>query len=249
MEAPVLPLSWGDFPNDARDLFAAFRSPAGEDMVLRDNVFIEAYLIDAKKENLSEADMAEYRRPFLNAGEDRRPMLSWPRQIPLDGSPPEVERIKLEFCHWLRGSAVPKLVDVRVCDADRYSPGSAAAKANRSPTCSPSTSTMRRCSPCRTHTASPALAGTTMWVGLFLNSTTPIQLAVTTATFEGLPGVGVDTIYHPGRGAPTCDRRRPLIDIDECPRRCQIASAAASFMDTGTPAAVLTKNSRQRPVG
>jgi haloalkane dehalogenase len=109
MEAPVLPLSWGDFPNDARDLFAAFRSPAGEDMVLRDNVFIEAFLIDAEKENLSEADMAEYRRPFLNAGEDRRPMLTWPRQIPLDGSPPEVEKIKLEFCDWLRGSAVPKL--------------------------------------------------------------------------------------------------------------------------------------------
>src|ERR1700730_15754519 len=143
-------------------------------------------------------------------------------------------------CSPMRGNSL--LTDVRVCDADRYSPGSAAAKANRSPTCPPSTSTMRRCSPCRTHTARPAPAGTTMWGGLFLNSTTPIQLAVTTATSEGLPGVGVDTIYHPGRGAPTCDRRRPLIDSDECPRRCQIASAAASFMDIGTPPAVLTKN-------
>src|SRR6476620_10820056 len=98
----------------------------------------------------------------------------------------------------MRGNSL--LVDVRVCDADRYSPGSAPAKANRSPTCPPSTSTMRRCSPCRTHTASPAPAGTTMWVGLFLflDSTTPIQLAVTTATVEDLPRVGVETIDHPG---------------------------------------------------
>jgi 2,4-didehydro-3-deoxy-L-rhamnonate hydrolase len=59
------------------------------------------------------------------------------------------------------------------------------------------------------HTACPAPAGTTMWVGLLVNSTTPIQLAVTTATFEGMPGVGVDTIYHPGRRAATCDRRGP----------------------------------------
>src|ERR1700694_5261914 len=101
-------------------------------------------------------------------------------------------------CSPMRGNSL--LVDVRVCDADRYSPGSAPAKANRSPTCPPSTSRMRRCSPCRTHTACPAPAGTTMWVVLFLflNSTTPIQLAVTTATFEDLAGVGVDTIYHPG---------------------------------------------------
>src|SRR6478672_10582942 len=95
-------------------------------------------------------------------------------------------------CSPTRGKSL--LVDVRVCDADRYSPGSAAAKANRSPTCPPSTSTMRSCSPCRTHTARPAPAGTTTWVGLFLNSTTPIQLAVTTATVEDLPRVGVETI-------------------------------------------------------
>src|SRR4030088_1715949 len=123
-------------------------------------------------------------------------------------------------CSPMRGNSL--LVDVRVCDADRYSPGSAAANANRSPTCPPSTSTMRRCSPCRTHTARPAPAGTTMWVGLFLNFTTPIQLAVSTATVEDLPGVGVEAIYHPGCGPPTPDRhRRPLIDDDECPLSCQ----------------------------
>src|SRR5258708_23259252 len=151
-------------------------------------------------------------------------------------------------CSPMRGNSL--LVDVRVCDADRYSPGSAPARANRSPTCPPLMSRMRRCSPCRTHTASPAPAGTTMWAGLFLNATTPIQLAVTTATVEDLSGVGVKSIYYPGRGAPTQDRHcRPLIDNDECPRRCQISSAAGSFMDTGAPPAVLTKRSCQRPLG
>ena len=45
----------------------------------------------------------------MNAGEDRRPTLTWPRQIPLDGSPPEVEKIVTDFSGWLEGSTVPKL--------------------------------------------------------------------------------------------------------------------------------------------
>jgi len=110
MEAAPLPLTWSDFPDDrARDAFKAFRSEVGEGMVLRDNVFVEAFLIDAEKDNLSEADKAEYRRPFLNAGEDRRPTLTWPRQIPLDGSPPEVAKIKSDFSAWLQLCTVPKL--------------------------------------------------------------------------------------------------------------------------------------------
>ncbi len=110
MEAAPLPLVWDDFPSDqARNAFKAFRSEAGEDMVLRDNVFVEAFLIDAEKDNLSEADKAEYLRPFRNAGEDRRPTLTWPRQIPLDGSPSDVTEVVSGFSKWLAGSTVPKL--------------------------------------------------------------------------------------------------------------------------------------------
>lgn len=98
MEAAPLPLAWSDFPSDdVRNVIKAFRSPAGEDMVLRDNAFLESFLIEAEKRNLSEADKAEYRRPFLKAGEDRRPTLTWPRQIPLEGSPPEVAQIVSRF--------------------------------------------------------------------------------------------------------------------------------------------------------
>ena len=109
MEAVVMPLAWSDFRDFTRDTFRALRSEAGEDMVLRDNIFLEKLLIDSVKEHLSEADRAEYRRPFLNPGEDRRPMLTWPRQVPLDGSPPDVVKIVSDYSNWLKTSAVPKL--------------------------------------------------------------------------------------------------------------------------------------------
>ena len=79
MEAIVLPLAWDDFPEFARDTFRAFRSPAGEDMALRDNLFVEQVLPGAVMRPLAEAEMAHYRRPFANPGEDRRPASSaWP---------------------------------------------------------------------------------------------------------------------------------------------------------------------------
>ena len=110
MEAAPLPLAWSDFPDDAaRDIIGAFRSPAGDEMVLRDNLFVEAFVIETEKEHLTEADKAEYRRPFLIPGEDRRPTLTWPRQIPLDGSPSDVAGIVTGFSDWLKNSPVPKL--------------------------------------------------------------------------------------------------------------------------------------------
>ena len=109
MEAAPLPLTWSDFPGTARDGFKASRGEAGEEMVLQDNTFVEGFLIAAEKENLSAADQAEYRRPFLNSGEDRRPMLTWARQISLDGSPADVTKIVSDFSEWLKDSPVPKL--------------------------------------------------------------------------------------------------------------------------------------------
>ncbi len=110
MEAAPLPLTWSDFPDDqARDIIRAFRSAAGEDMVLRDNLFVESFVIETEKEHLTEADKVEYRRPFLNPGEDRRPTLTWPRQIPIDGSPSNVAGIVSDFSGWLETSETPKL--------------------------------------------------------------------------------------------------------------------------------------------
>jgi haloalkane dehalogenase len=109
MEAIVMPLTWDDWPEQARRAFQGFRSPAGEDLILANNMFVERVLPGAILRRLSEAEMAEYRRPFANPGEDRRPTLSWPRQIPIAGAPPEVVAVVEDYARWLSGSPIPKL--------------------------------------------------------------------------------------------------------------------------------------------
>jgi haloalkane dehalogenase len=110
MEAIVLPVpSWEDWPEAAREIFQGFRSPAGEDMILQRNLFVEAVLPGSIIRKLSEEEHAEYRRPFTNAGEDRRPTLTWPRQIPIAGEPADVVAIVQEYGNWLSTSDLPKL--------------------------------------------------------------------------------------------------------------------------------------------
>jgi len=109
MEGIVKPVTWSDWPDDARGIFEAFRSPAGEDMVLEKNIFVERVLPGSIIRELSDVEMDEYRRPFLNAGEDRRPTLTWPRQIPIDGEPSDVNEVAQAYADWLSTSEVPKL--------------------------------------------------------------------------------------------------------------------------------------------
>jgi len=109
MEAIVRPLTWDDWPKAVTPLFQAFRSPAGEALVLEQNVFVEQVLPGAVLRKLSDAEMAVYRRPFARPGEDRRPTLTWPREIPIDGEPADVTGIVERYAAWLRASDVPKL--------------------------------------------------------------------------------------------------------------------------------------------
>jgi haloalkane dehalogenase len=109
MEAIVAPLGWDNLPAAVTDLFRALRSPAGEAMVLDDNVFVEAVLPGAILRPLDDDEMAEYRRPFAEPGEGRRPTLTWPRQIPIDGEPADVTDIVTAYGEWLAASPVPKL--------------------------------------------------------------------------------------------------------------------------------------------
>lgn len=90
-------------------MFQGFRSPAGEEMVLQNNVFVERVLPGSIIRQLSEAEMAVYRRPYLESGESRRPTLTWPRQIPIDGEPEEVVAIVSAYAEWLAASEVAKL--------------------------------------------------------------------------------------------------------------------------------------------
>lgn len=109
MEAVVMPIDWPDFPEQARDVFRAFRSPAGEQMVLENNVFIENVLPGSILRALSVEEMNHYRAPFATPGEDRRPTLTWPRQIPLEGEPADVVATVADYARWLAQSPVPKL--------------------------------------------------------------------------------------------------------------------------------------------
>ncbi len=109
MEAITKPMSWNEFNRDARPVFEGFRSPAGESMVLEKNIFVEKVLPGSILRDLTEDEMAEYRRPFLDAGEGRRPTLSWPRQIPLDGEPASVVEIVEAYGNWMATTDFPKL--------------------------------------------------------------------------------------------------------------------------------------------
>ena len=109
MEGIVRPVSWEEWPEAIRPLFQGFRSEAGETMVLEKNVFVERVLPGSVLRGLTEDEMAVYRRPFENEGETRRPTLTWPRQIPLDGKPADVHEIVARYADWLCHSGVPKL--------------------------------------------------------------------------------------------------------------------------------------------
>ena len=110
MEAIVAPIeSWNDWPKAVQPIFQGFRSDKGEEMVLEKNLFIEGVLPNSIMRTLSDEEMDEYRRPFANSGEDRRPTLTWPRQIPIEGKPAEVTEIVQSYADWLSTSEVPKL--------------------------------------------------------------------------------------------------------------------------------------------
>jgi haloalkane dehalogenase len=110
MEALVRPVTWAEWPEPARKIFQAMRAPGGEEMVLQKNVFVERILPASVLRGLTEAEMTIYRRPFLEPGESRRPTLTWPRQIPIDGEPADVVAIVDAYARWLAAAAgLPKL--------------------------------------------------------------------------------------------------------------------------------------------
>lgn len=109
MEAIVRPVAWEEWPEPSRGIFEAMRSPAGEEIVLAKNMFVERILPASILRTLSDDEMDVYRRPYLNAGEDRRPTLTWPREIPIDGEPANVARIVESYGRWLSESDVAKL--------------------------------------------------------------------------------------------------------------------------------------------
>ncbi len=109
MEAIVQPLTWDDWPENARGIFQGFRTDGGEEMILDHNMFVERVLPNAVMRSMTEEEMAVYRAPFATPGEGRRPTLTWPRQIPIDGEPADVVETVEAYAKWLAASDLPKL--------------------------------------------------------------------------------------------------------------------------------------------
>ena len=109
MEAIVMPLTWDQWPENARNIFQLMRSEAGEEIVLEKNIFVERILLNDSANGFSDEEKAEYIRPFKNPGEDRRPTLTWPRQIPVDGSPQAVIDEVNKNGKFHKDSDIPKL--------------------------------------------------------------------------------------------------------------------------------------------
>ena len=107
MEGVVCSMTLDEWPS--RKIFAAMRSAEGEEMVLQHNVFVEKILPRSILRELTQDEIDEYRRPFAVAGEDRRPTLTWPREMPLSGEPTDVVKIVDDYSAWLASSDIPKL--------------------------------------------------------------------------------------------------------------------------------------------
>ena len=109
MEAIVRPVTWDEWPEAAKQVFQGFRSEAGESMVLERNIFVERVLPGSTINGISDEAMEVYRRRYAEPGESRRPTLSWPREIPIEGQPPDVVAIVAEYAEWLSQTPTPKL--------------------------------------------------------------------------------------------------------------------------------------------
>jgi haloalkane dehalogenase len=108
MEAIVHPIpDWGDWDPAYVPIFQGFRSDAGERMILDENMFVEGVLFGSVLRKMSEAEMAEYRKPFLNR--ERWPTLSWPRQLPIGGEPPDIVELVTRYGKWMAENDIPKL--------------------------------------------------------------------------------------------------------------------------------------------
>ena len=109
MEAIVRPIvSWEEWSPSATPVFQGFRSDKGEQMILDRNLFVERVLPGSVLRKLTDAEMAEYRKPFVQR-EDRWPTLTWPREIPIAGAPADVVAIAAAYSQWLAASEIPKL--------------------------------------------------------------------------------------------------------------------------------------------
>ncbi len=110
MEAIVRPVTFADWPDSARGIFQAMRSPKGENLVLERNFFVERILPASIKRTLTDEEMTVYRARYADSTASRLPTLQWPCEIPFDGEPADNHALIQAYADWLSTSdTLPKL--------------------------------------------------------------------------------------------------------------------------------------------
>jgi haloalkane dehalogenase len=109
MEGMVIPLTWEEWPDGGTKIFELFRSEVGESLILEKNYFVERILFNDPISEMSNETKNEYLRPFAEAGEGRRPTLTFPRNIPLDTKPDDTYNEILLNENFHKESNIPKL--------------------------------------------------------------------------------------------------------------------------------------------
>ena len=109
MEGVTVPLTWDQWPEAGTKIFKLFRSDAGEELILDKNFFVERLLFNDPIKPMSEETRAEYLRPFINSGEDRRPTLTFPRNIPFNEEPLDTHNEIKMNANFHSASNIPKL--------------------------------------------------------------------------------------------------------------------------------------------
>ena len=114
-EAIVTPFTWEEFPENPEDTdstrawFEGLRSPEGERMILEENLFVETRIPTRTLREITEEEMDVYRRPYLEPGEGRRPILTWARNLPISGEPADVVATVKANAAWLLETQIPKV--------------------------------------------------------------------------------------------------------------------------------------------
>ncbi|NRD52088.1 MULTISPECIES: haloalkane dehalogenase [Corallococcus] len=105
-ETFLRPMRWSDWPPQGEQLFRALRTPGvGEQLVLEQNAFLEKSFANGVQRGLAEGDRAVYQAPYPDAA-SRRPVLQWPREIPIDGEPADVAAVIERYDAWLAQPSV-----------------------------------------------------------------------------------------------------------------------------------------------
>lgn len=109
MEGVTVPLTWDQWPEAGKKIFKLFRSDAGEELILDKNFFVERILLNDPIKPMSNETRNEYLRPFVNSGEDRRPTLTFPRNIPFNEDPLDTHNEITMNANFHSTSSIPKL--------------------------------------------------------------------------------------------------------------------------------------------